>query len=150
MSAELAADVARARAGAGARFLVPIGRVLFALIFILAAPGHFKAGTIGYAASAGVPAANLAVPLAGIIALLGGLSVAFGFRARIGAWLLVVFLVPVTLYMHRFWGLPDAMMAQNQMAHFMKNVAMLGAALLIAAFGAGPVSLDAKQAEPRT
>jgi putative oxidoreductase len=130
-------------------FLVLIGRVLFAAIFILAAPGHFQAGTIGYAASAGVPVPNVAVPLAGIIAFVGGLSVAFGFRARVGAWLLVVFLVPVTLYMHRFWGVPDAMMAQMQQVNFMKNVSMLGAALLVAWFGAGPVSLDARRAAPR-
>ena len=149
MSAELASEVDRARAGSGIRFLVPIGRVLFAAIFILAVPGHFQAGTVGYAASAGVPLPSLAVPVAGIIALLGGLSIAFGFRARIGAWLLVIFLVPVTLFMHRFWGVPDAMMAMMQQVNFMKNLSMLGAALLIAWFGAGPVSLDARRAAPR-
>jgi putative oxidoreductase len=145
MSAELASGVDRARAGSGARFLVLVGRILFAAIFVVAAPGHFQAGTVAYAASAGVPMPSVAVPLAGIIALVGGLSVAFGFRARIGAWLLVLFLVPVTLYMHRFWGVPDV---QNQVAHFMKNVAMLGGALLVAWYGAGPVSLDARRTAP--
>lgn len=149
MSAELASEVDRARAGSGTRFLVLVGRILFAAIFILASPGHFKAGTVAYAASAGVPLPNVAVPVAGVIALLGGLSIAFGFRARIGAWLLVVFLVPVTLYMHRFWGVPDAMMAQMQQVNFMKNLSMLGAALLVAWFGAGPVSLDARRSAPR-
>jgi putative oxidoreductase len=148
MSAELASGVDRARAGSGARFLVLAGRILFAAIFILAAPGHFAAGTVAYAASAGVPMPSVAVPLAGIIALVGGLSVAFGFRARFGAWLLVLFLVPVTLYMHRFWGVADPMMAQMQQVNFMKNVSMLGAALVLAWFGAGPVSLDARRTAP--
>jgi putative oxidoreductase len=149
MSAELASEVDRARAGSGVRVLVLVGRILFAAIFILAAPGHFKAGTVAYAASAGVPLPSVAVPVAGIIALAGGLSIAFGLYARVGAWLLVVFLVPVTLYMHRFWGVADPMMAQMQQVNFMKNVSMLGAALLITWFGAGPLSLDARGSRPR-
>ena len=88
--------------------------------------------------------AEILVPLSGIIALLGGLSIIFGYKARLGAWLLVVFLVPVTLMMHKFWGLPDAAAANTQQIMFMKNVSMLGAALLIAHFGSGPLSVDAK------
>lgn len=145
MSAEMARNVDHAGSGSAGRFLAPVGRVLFGLIFVLAAPGHFSAGTIAYAASQGVPLATVAVPVAGIISLVGGLSVALGFRTRIGAWLLAVFLVPVTLFMHRFWGIPDPMMAQNQMVHFLKNLSMLGAALYLAWAGAGPVSLDARR-----
>lgn len=55
-----------------------------------------------------------------------------------------LFLVPVTLAMHKFRTVSDPMMAQIQMIMFMKNVAMLGGALLISQFGAGPVSLDAR------
>ena len=73
--------------------------------------------------------ANVLVPIGGVLALLGGLSVLLGVRARIGALLLVVFLVPVTLMMHRFWAETDPMMMRMQQAHFMKNIAMLGAAL---------------------
>ena len=51
-------------------------------------------------------------------------------HARAGAWLLVAFLVPVTLAMHAFWNVPDPMMRQILMAFFMKNLAMLGGALL--------------------
>jgi len=80
-----------------------------------------------------------------VIAIAGGLSVALGYRAKLGAWLLVLFLVPVTLAMHNFWTVTDPMMRGMQMALFMKNVSMLGAALLIAYFGAGPVSLDARR-----
>ena len=127
------------------RYMVAVGRVLYSLIFLMTILGHFSQGYIGYAAQAGVPAAALLVPLSGVIAIAGGLSVALGYQAKLGAWLLVLFLVPVTLAMHNFWTVTDPMMRGMQMALFMKNVSMLGAALLIAYFGAGPVSLDARR-----
>jgi putative oxidoreductase len=126
------------------KYLVPLGRLLFAAIFLISAPGHFKEETIGYAAGHGVPLASVAVPLSGIIAIVGALSVILGFRARIGAWLLVLFLVPVTFSMHNFWTVADPMAASMQRAMFPKNISMLGGALLIAYFGAGPVALDEK------
>jgi len=55
------------------------------------------------------------------------------------------FLIPVTLMLHKFWTVTDPMMAQIQMILFMKNVSMLGGALLISHFGAGPFSLDARR-----
>ena len=62
---------------------------------------------------------------------------------------MVLFLVPVTLVMPNFWAVKDPMMAQMQTAMFMKNVAMIGAALLISHFGAGPLSLDARKNSAR-
>ena len=124
------------------KYLVLLGRVLYAAIFIMAAPNHFSKGTIDYAAAHGVPLAAIAVPLSGVIALVGGLSILIGYRARIGAWLLVLFLVPVTLMMHNFWAITDPMAAMTQRIMFMKNLSMLGAALLISYFGSGPMSMD--------
>jgi len=138
-----------AEAASSTRYLVPLGRLLFALIFINSIIGHFSSGSIAYAQQAGVPMATLLVPLSGVLAFAGGLSIALGYRARLGAWLLVLFLVPVTLKMHAFWAVPDPMMAQMQQVMFFKNVSMLGAALLIAHFGAGPVSLDARNQAKR-
>jgi putative oxidoreductase len=125
------------------RALPLVGRVLFSAIFLMSAPNDFSEQVISYAAAAGVPLPNTAVPLAGVVAIVGGLSVLLGFKAKLGAWMLVAFLVPVTLFMHRFWGVEDAQMAQMQMISFMKNVALVGGALWIAYFGAGPLSLDA-------
>jgi len=122
-----------------------VGRALFAAIFILSGPNHFSPATIGFAASQGVPFASLLVPLSGIIAMLGGLSILLGYHVKIGALLLVAFLVPVTLTLHAFWKVADPMMAQMQLGMFMKNVSMLGGALLIGYFGAGPVSLEARR-----
>jgi len=126
------------------RWLVPVGRALFAAIFILAAFGHFSSGTVGYAASKGVPLASIAVPFSGVLALAGGVSVLLGYRARLGATLLVVFLLPVTFMMHPFWAASDPMMARIEQVMFLKNMALTGGALLIAYFGAGPLSLDAR------
>ena len=127
-----------------ARFIPLVGRVLFSGIFLMTIPAHFSQGYIGYATQQGVPAAGLLVPLSGIIAFAGGLSVALGYKAKIGAWLLVLFLIPVTFMMHAFWAVPDPQMAQMQQVMFMKNVSILGGALLIAYFGPGPLSLDAR------
>jgi len=126
------------------RYLVPVGRLFYSAIFLMTALGHFSPQYIGYAAQQGVPAAGLLVPLSGVIATAGGLSVALGYQAKIGAWLLILFLVPVTLMMHNFWAVTDPMMHGIQLAMFMKNVSMLGGALLITHFGAGPLSLDAR------
>src|SRR5580700_7913566 len=106
-----------------------VGRILYSLLFLSAAPGHFSAATIGYAAAQGVPLANLAVPASGILALLGGLSVALGYKTKLGALALIAFLVPVTFMMHNFWTITDPTMHQLQLTLLMKNVALVGAAL---------------------
>jgi putative oxidoreductase len=124
------------------RAIVPIGRVLFALIFVASVVGHFTSAEISEAAAHGVPLATILVPLAGLIALVGGVSVMLGYRARFGALLLVVFLVPVTLVMHKFWGLADPQMAMLQKINFMKNTSLVGACLLLMYHGSGPYSLD--------
>ena len=125
--------------------VVVLGRLLFAVIFVMAGSNHFSKQTIGYAASQGVPLAAVAVPLSGVLAIVGGLSILLGYHAKLGAWLIALFLIPVTLMMHKFWTVTDPMMAQIQMILFMKNVSMLGGALLISQFGAGPFSLDARR-----
>ena len=121
--------------------VVLLGRVFFSLIFVVAGLNHFSKQTIAYAGSQGVPLASLAVPVSGILAIVGGLSILLGYRGRLGAWLIVLFLVGVTP-MHNFWAVSDPVMKQLQMIMFMKNISMLGGALLISQFGVGPLSLD--------
>jgi len=125
------------------RYAVLAGRQLFSIIFIIASAGHFSPDAIESAARHGVPLPDLLVPVSGVIALVGGLSVLLGFQTRIGAWLLVLFLVPVTAMMHNFWTSSDPLTHQIERAMFLKNVTMLGGALVISYFGAGPLSLDA-------
>src|SRR5574337_1291648 len=103
------------------KYVVLVGRILYSSIFLMSAPGHFTAGTIAYAAHQGVPLASLAVPLSGVIAFAGGWSVLLGYKAKYGAWFIVLFLVPVTVMIHKFWGLPDPTATMAQQAHFMKT-----------------------------
>lgn len=127
------------------KYLPLAGRIIFSLHFLMAAPFHFSANAIGYASSQGVPMAGALVPLSGIIALIGSLSIVLGYKAKLGAWLLIAFLIPVNFMMHPFWNITDAMQQQSMMAFFMKDLSMTGAALLIAYWGAGPISLDARK-----
>lgn len=126
--------------------LAPIGRVLFGLIFVFFGLNHFSPSMAGYAASTGVPLASIAVPLSGVMAVAGGLSVILGYKTRLGALLLALFLVPVTFMMHAFWKATDPMTAMTQQIMFLKNISMLGGALLLVQRGAGPYSLDARSA----
>ncbi len=122
--------------------LVLLARILYTAVFLYSVPSHFSESTIQYAVSQGVPMAWIAVPLSGIVALLGGLSILLGYRAKEGAVLIVLFLAPVTLLLHKFWTITDPAAAMLQQIQFMENVSLLGAALLIAHFGSGPLSLE--------
>ena len=126
------------------RYLVALGRLFYALIFVVARFGHFTHQEIAYAAAQGVPIAGVLVPVSGLMAILGGLSILLGFHGKLGAWLLVIFLVPVTFTMHDFWAVKDPMMQQIQMAMFLKNISMLGSALFFTQIGTGPLSLDSR------
>jgi len=126
------------------KYIVLLGRVLFSFLFIFSGFGHFAGTGVAYAAAQGVPAASIAVPLSGVIEMLGGLSILLGYKAKWGAWLVVVFLVPVTIMMHDFWNTTDQMMRQIQLVMFMKNFALLGGALLISYFDAGPLTLEGR------
>ena len=129
----------------GAGPITLLSRFFFVLIFLMSAPMDFSSQTIAYATSQGVPLASIAVPFSGVLALAGGLSILLGYRAKIGAWLLVAFLIAVTPMMHNFWTVADPMMHQMQFIMFMKNISMLGGALLITQLGAGPWSMDARR-----
>lgn len=111
------------------KIIVLLGRVLFSLIFITGGINHLtNPQMVGYAASAGVPMPSVLVPFSGVLALLGGLSILLGYKAKMGAWLIVAFLVPVSFMMHDFWAVTDPQARMMQMVNFNKNMAMLGGA----------------------
>jgi len=124
------------------KIITLIARVLFSLIFLMAGLSNFSAAVIGYAASQGVPMANILVPLSGAIAITGALSIILGYKTKIGSLLIVLFLLPVSFMMHPFWKITDPMQQQIQMSMFMKNMSMLGGALFFFVQGAGAYSLD--------
>ncbi len=124
------------------QYVLLLGRILFSAIFILKSLDHFFGNAKDHAMRMEVPAASFAVPLFGLIALLGGLSVLFGYKARVGAWLIVIFLLPTTFMIHKFWLPMETYPAIMEHLCFMKNLSMMGSALMIAYFGSGPLSLD--------
>jgi putative oxidoreductase len=126
-------------------WIIPISRFLFSQIFIISGFNHFTSGSIGYADSMGVPMADMLVPISGLIAILGGGSILLGLHARFGGVLILLFLVPVTLMMHKFWSYTNPAEAQMQMIQFLKNMALIGGAMLFAFYGAGPVSMDSRR-----
>lgn len=126
------------------KYLLLLGRILFAHIFILKSLDHFSMATLDHATGMGVPFPMFLVPLSGLIALLGGLSILLGYKAKLGAWLLIIFLFPITFVMHRFWEVQEGHIVLLQSYCFMKNLSLLGACLMIAYFGSGPLSLSKK------
>lgn len=108
------------------------GRILFVILFIFSGFGHFQRHRmmVEYTRQARVPFPELAVPLTGLMIVLGGLGVLFGVWGDLASLLLVAFLIPVAFTMHRFWGV-DAQTQMMQMPHFLKNIALAGAALVL-------------------
>jgi uncharacterized membrane protein YphA (DoxX/SURF4 family) len=113
--------------------LLVIGRVLFALIFINSGIAHITKlqAMTGYAQFKKVPAPKLAVIVTGLMLIIGGLYVAFGVYADLGALLLAVFLVLSAFMMHNFWTIADAQAKQSETINFFKNLSLAGAALII-------------------
>lgn len=119
-----------------------VGRILLATIFVMSGAGKLAdpAGTIAYIGAAGLPLAPIAYAGAVAVELGGGIALIIGYRARIVAAALALFSLLTAVTFHAAFG------DQNQMIHFMKNVAMAGGLLQVVAFGAGRLSLDGRQA----
>lgn len=122
-----------------------IGRILFALVFFNSGIGHLTQmkGTVGYAQSKGVPLAGVMVPVTGVMIIVGALLVLLGWHRFIGAGLLVIFMLPTAFIMHAFWNVTDPNARMGERVHFFKDLALAGAALLLAFYGGGlwPMSL---------
>ena len=128
--------------------LALIGRLLLALMFVLA--GFSKiggfAGTVGYMQAKGIPAASVLAVLTIILELGGGLALVFGFYTRWAALALGLFTLLVSFIFHNFWAMPEAQQMMQQLL-FMKNLSVAGGMFVLAAFGAGALSLDARRGD---
>ena len=115
-----------------------LGRVLLSLILVMSAIHKISAWneTAEQMTRVGIPAVPLMLMGAIVFELGGGLSVMFGVKARLGAVLLILFLIPTTAIFHDFWS-HEGSERQMQMIQFMKNLAILGGLLLVASFGPG-------------
>ena len=127
------------------KFLPLIGRVLLALIFIIA--GFHKitgfAGTAEMMAGRGLPLPQALLAATILIELGGGLMILLGWHARWAALAIFLFLIPTTLIFHAYWSVDPSqpLMVKNQMNQFMKNLAIMGGMLYVVAYGSGPFSL---------
>jgi putative oxidoreductase len=122
-----------------------VGRLLLAFLFVPAGITKISGfeGTAGYIASVGLPLPQLGAILAIVVEIGAGLALALGWRTRWAALILAVFTVVATFLFHNFWAMP-ADKAFLQQLMFFKNIAVVGGLFIVAAFGAGSLSLDAK------
>ena len=124
-----------------------LGRILLAALFIPAGISKISgfAGTAGYIASKGLPLPEVGVVIAIAVEVLAGLALLFGFGTRFAALALALFTLAATFIFHNYWTMP-ADQAMMQQLMFMKNIAVVGGLLVLAAHGAGRFSVDAKRA----
>ncbi|WP_420959508.1 DoxX family protein [Brucella sp. IR073] len=118
-----------------------IGRILLASLFIPAGFSKLTAlsGTAGYFASKGLPAPMVVAVLVGLLELVGGLAVLVGFKTRIAAILLGLFTIAAAFVAHMDFA------DQGQLINFQKNLAIAGGFFVLAAVGAGALSVDARK-----
>lgn len=110
-----------------------IGRILFGGFFLITGMNHFMKFNmmVMYSKSKGVPAAKLAVVITGLLLLLGGLGIIFWTNIALAVLLLIIFLLPTALIMHNFWAISEPQDKMVQMMNFMRNMAFIGALLII-------------------
>ncbi len=110
-----------------------IGRIIFSGFWLMSSFNHFKNLDYmsEYAKAKGTPFPKLAVAGTGILLLLGGFSMLLGVYPLIGIALLIVFLLGVSPRMHNYWKVDDPQMKQMEMINFTKNMALMGALLML-------------------
>ncbi len=125
---------------------VVIARILLALMFVLAGFSKLTGleGTAGYIASKGLPMPMVLAVAAGVVELVAGVLLIIGWQARWAALALAGFTVVASVIFHNFWAMPAEQQMMQQLM-FMKNLAVTGGLLLVFAFGAGALSLDARR-----
>ncbi|MBE9181781.1 DoxX family protein [Oculatella sp. LEGE 06141] len=124
------------------RFIPVVARAFLVIIFVRSGVGKLldPAGTIEQIQGVGLPIAPLLLIGAIALELVGAASVILGYKAQWGAILLIAFLIPTTLIFHTDFGNP------MQVIQFFKNLSIMGGLLMVVAFGAGAISLDARTA----
>lgn len=120
-----------------------VGRIFICIIFIAAAVNKLTHWDLNaqMMAAKGMTNIPLLLILGMIVEFIGGLSLLLGFKPRLGALLLFLFLIPTTLIMHNFWSVPEVE-RDLQTVMFFKNLAIMGGLLYIMAFGPGSCAID--------
>ena len=126
------------------RVLIPrdigllLARVAFAAIFLAAGYGKIVgySGSVAYMTKLGVPAASIVAPLVLVFEIAVGIALLVGFKTRIAALAVALFCIATAVLAH--WNFGD----QNQLNHFLKNIAIAGGALALHLSGPGRYSVD--------
>jgi len=125
-----------------------IGRILLSVVFLVS--GTIKimgySQMVGFTAAKGLPLPGVSIACAAALEILGALAMLAGFQVRIVAWLWILYLIPVSFLFHSFWKM-EGMVRQDNMVHFLSNLAMMGGLLYVIEFGAGAYSVDAARAK---
>jgi putative oxidoreductase len=127
-----------------------LGRLLIAAIFLMSGIAKLTdtPGTVAHMTSMGIPYADTLAVVAGVAEVLGGISIAVGLLTRIGAFGLILFMIPTTLIFHAFWNYHGEERLP-QMVNFMKNLAIIGGLATLVAFGAGRFRLGRRPQRSR-
>lgn len=128
------------------RYAPLLGRILLAFLFLQSGFDkllHYNKAA-GLMAVRGVPEPQILLPLAIAVLFIGGIMVLVGWKARWGALALIAFMIPATLYFHGYWSYPEALQL-NQFHHFVKNLAIIGALLMLLGMGSGALSVDGNE-----
>lgn len=122
------------------KYIPLVARSFLAVIFIYASLNKVFnfAGTSAYMAKAGLPIVEVLLVFTIAFQILGGLSVILGYKAKIGAILLIIFMIPATIVFH------NPLVDPSQFNNFFKNLSIIGGLLLILAYGTGPLSLESE------
>ena len=146
MSANLNATTpygARYNTASNAAIYLLLARIAMGMLFIVPAIRQITgyAGSVKYFASLGFPAPEAMVVLAVVIEIVAGVMIILGWKTRWAAWLLILYVIIATAMAHRFWQFPEAQQF-NQLNHFLKNFAVIGALLYMITFGPGRIAVE--------
>ena len=127
-----------------------VGRILLALLFLVAGTRKLMApaASAGYFAKLGFPMTDVLVWVVIAVEIGGALLLILGWKARWAAYALAIFTVIATFAAHRFWEFGDAAQYAAQLNNFLKNLAVIGGMLILAATGPGPNSVDGRRRAP--
>jgi putative oxidoreductase len=139
---EMIHDDAAAHSSSWQATMALLGRLLIAAIFLMSGIAKLTdiPGTVAHMTSMGIPYADRLAVVAGIAEVLGGISIAVGLLTRIGAFGLILFMIPTTVIFHAFWSYHGEERLP-QMVNFMKNLGIIGGLATLVAFGPGRFSL---------
>lgn len=130
--------------------LALIGRILLCCVFLVSAYAKITewSASVQMMAAKGIPAASVFLATAIVIECLGGLAILTGFKAKQAALIVFLYLIPVTFLFHNFWEQGPAAQPM-QLVNFLKNLAIMGGLLQLAAFGPGKFAIGKDRNEYR-